>query len=76
MFISSGWNADVVIVVAITDRNVKKQAYGISLFLVDTNLPGFKKGKLLKKMGMHSSDTAELFFEDIRLPADALLGTF
>jgi len=74
VFISSGWNADVVIVVAITDRNVEKQAYGISLFLVDTHLAGFKRGKLLKKIGMHSQDTAELFFEDMRLPADALLG--
>ena len=53
---SKGWNADVVIVVAITDRNVEKQAYGISLFLVDTNLPGFKRGKLLKKIGMHTQD--------------------
>ena len=51
-----GWNADVVIVVAITDKNVEKQAYGISLFLVDTNLPGFKRGKLLKKIGMHTQD--------------------
>jgi len=74
VFISSGWNADVVIVVAITDREVEKAAYGISLFLVDTNLPGFKKGKLLKKIGMHSQDTAELFFDDVRLPASALLG--
>ena len=69
-----GWNADVVIVVAITDRNVEKQAYGISLFLVDTNLPGFKRGKLLKKIGMHTQDTAELFFEDMRLPGSAILG--
>jgi len=74
VFISSGWNADVVIVVAITDKNVEKQAYGISLFLVDTNLPGFKRGKLLKKIGMHTQDTAELFFEDMRLPGSAILG--
>ena len=52
----------------------RKRAYGISIFLVDTDLPGFKKGKLLKKIGMHSSDTAELFFDDIRLPSSALLG--
>ena len=71
---SKGWNADVVIVVAITDRNVEKQAYGISLFLVDTNLPGFKRGKLLKKIGMHTQDTAELFFEDMHLPGSAILG--
>ena len=42
---------------------IRKRAYGISLFLVDTNLPGFKKGRLLKKIGMASSDTAELFFD-------------
>ena len=74
VFISSGWNADVVLVVAVTDREVEKAAYGISIFLVDTNLPGFKKGKLLKKIGMHSQDTAELFFDDVRLPASAVLG--
>ena len=44
-------------------------------YLVDTSLPGFKKGKLLKKLGMPHQDTAELFFEDMRLPADAVLGT-
>ena len=46
----------------------------MSMFLVDTNLPGFKKGKLLKKIGNHYSDTAELFFDDIRLPSSAVLG--
>lgn len=46
----------------------------MSIFLVDTNLPGFNRGKLLKKIGSPHSDTAELFFEDIRLPASAVLG--
>ena len=47
---------------------------GISLFLVDTSLPGFSTGKKIEKIGQHSSDTAELFFSDLRVPANALLG--
>merc|ERR1711871_1726106 len=47
---------------------------GISLFLVDTKTPGFRKGKKLKKIGMKAQDTAELFFEDMRVPSSALLG--
>lgn len=74
VFISCGHMADMAIVVAVTDKNVEKAAYGISLFLVDTNLPGFEKGKLLKKIGRASADTAELFFNDVRLPANAVLG--
>jgi alkylation response protein AidB-like acyl-CoA dehydrogenase len=46
----------------------------MSLFLVDTTLPGFKKGNPLKKAGLKAQDTCELFFEDVVLPADALLG--
>ena len=45
----------------------------MSIFLVDTDLPGFKKGRLLKKIGRPAADTAELFFEDMRLPKSALL---
>ena len=45
-----------------------------SLFVVDTKTEGFKKGKKLKKMGMKAQDTAELFFEDMRVPASAMLG--
>ena len=71
-FITNGWLADMVIVCAKTDP--KAGARGISLFVVDTKLPGFKKGKKLKKMGMKAQDTAELFFEDMRVPASALLG--
>ncbi|CBY20026.1 unnamed protein product [Oikopleura dioica] len=74
VFISCGYMADMAIVVAVTDKNVSKAAYGISLFLVDTNLPGFEKGKLLKKIGRASADTAELFFNDVRLPGNAVLG--
>ncbi|CAG5111347.1 Oidioi.mRNA.OKI2018_I69.chr2.g5664.t1.cds [Oikopleura dioica] len=74
VFISCGYMSDMAIVVAVTDKDAEKAAYGISLFLVDTNLPGFEKGKLLKKIGRASADTAELFFNDVRLPANAVLG--
>jgi alkylation response protein AidB-like acyl-CoA dehydrogenase len=47
---------------------------GITLFLVDTDTPGFRVSRQLEKMGMHASDTAELAFEDMRVPADAVLG--
>ncbi len=72
IFITNGIHADVVIVAAITDPG--KGAKGTSLFLVDTSLPGFERGKKIEKIGQHSSDTAELFFQDVRLPANALLG--
>ena len=72
IFITNGYHADVVIVAAITDPG--KGAKGTSLFLVDTSLSGFEKGKKLEKIGQHTSDTAELFFGDVRLPESALLG--
>lgn len=72
IFITNGIHADLVIVAAITDPG--KGARGTSLFLVDTSLPGFEKSKKIDKIGQHASDTALLFFTDIRLPADALLG--
>jgi acyl-CoA dehydrogenase len=72
IFITNGMLADLVIVAAITDPG--KGAKGTSLFLVDASLPGFARGKKIEKMGQHTSDTAELFFQDIRLPASALLG--
>lgn len=62
----------MVIVAAKTDP--KAGAKGISLFLVDTSLPGFSKGRNLDKIGQHSGDTSELFFSDMRIPASALLG--
>lgn len=72
VFITNGIHADMVVVAAKTDPD--KGAKGVSLFLVDTSLPGFEKGKKIEKMGQHSGDTAELFFSDVRVPADALLG--
>ncbi|NQX89560.1 MAG: acyl-CoA dehydrogenase family protein [Halioglobus sp.] len=72
IFITNGMLADLVIVAAITDPG--KGAKGTSLFLVDASLPGFDRGKKIEKMGQHTSDTAELFFQDVRLPSNALLG--
>ncbi|XP_071824747.1 long-chain specific acyl-CoA dehydrogenase, mitochondrial-like [Apostichopus japonicus] len=74
VFITNGYLAGVTIVVAITDLDTKKKAHGISLFLVEDGMPGFNKGKILEKIGQKSTDTAELFFDDVRLPASALLG--
>ncbi|MBU2964147.1 acyl-CoA dehydrogenase family protein [Amphritea sp. 2_MG-2023] len=72
VFITNGLHADLVIVCAKTDP--KAGAKGVSLFLVDASLPGFSRGKGIKKIGQHSSDTAELFFADLLVPHDALLG--
>lgn len=72
IFITNGLHAGLVVLAAKTDTT--KGAKGISLFLVDTTLPGFKKGKGIRKIGQHSSDTAELFFDNLRVPVDALLG--
>ena len=71
-FITNGVHADMVIVCAKTDPSAGSK--GISLFMVDTSLPGFSRGKKIEKMGQHCSDTAELFFEDLRVPVNALLG--
>jgi alkylation response protein AidB-like acyl-CoA dehydrogenase len=71
-FITNGWNCDLVIVVAKTDP--AKGAKGTSLFVVDTGMPGFSKGKRLKKMGLKGQDTAELFFDNVEVPAANLLG--
>ena len=72
IFITNGMIADMVIVCAKTDPAAG--AKGVSLFLVDSALPGFSRGKAIQKIGQHASDTAELFFQDMLLPADALLG--
>ena len=66
--------ADVVIVVAITDPDAKSKAHGITLFIVEEGMKGFKKGRNLNKLGLKGHDTAELFFEDVRLPKTAILG--
>ena len=74
VFISNGQLCDLVVVVAKTDLQAKRAAHGLSLFLVDAGTAGFQKGKNLKKMGFKAQDTSELFFEDCRVPASALLG--
>ncbi len=71
-FITNGYLADLIIVVAKTDA--KAGAKGISLFLVEANTPGFAKGKRLEKVGMKAQDTSELFFQDVRVPKENLLG--
>ncbi|WP_130433761.1 acyl-CoA dehydrogenase family protein [Rivibacter subsaxonicus] len=71
-FITNGWLCDLVIVVAKTDPALG--AKGISLFVVDTTMPGFSKGKRLKKVGMKAQDTSELFFDNVRVPVENLLG--
>jgi alkylation response protein AidB-like acyl-CoA dehydrogenase len=74
IFITNGYLSDVVIVVAKTGGSGKGSA-DTSLLLVDASLPGFTKGKPLKKMGMRAQDTCELFFDDVRVPKENLLGT-
>jgi acyl-CoA dehydrogenase len=71
-FITNGQNADLVIVAARTTPLDAKA--GISLFVVDATLPGFRRGRLLEKVGQKAGDTSELFFDDIVLSADDLLG--
>ncbi len=72
-FISNGFLSELMLVVAKT--NPTQRARGVSIFLVDTReLKGFSVGKLLKKVGMKAQDTAELFFDDVALPENALLG--
>ena len=72
-FITNGQHANLVIVVAKTDP--KAGAKGVSLLAVETDeAPGFRRGRKLKKLGLDSADTSELFFDDIKLPAGNLLG--
>lgn len=71
-FITNGQNADVVIVIAKTDPRAASK--GISLLLVEATRDGFKRGRNLDKIGQNSSDTSELFFEDVRVPLTNLLG--
>lgn len=71
-FITNGHNAGVIVVAARTADDAGKS--GISLFVVTTDMPGFSRGRNLRKIGQHAQDTAELFFENVRIPADHLLG--
>jgi len=73
-FISNGILNNLAVVAVKTDTKIKPAYKGISLFLVEGDNPGYKRGRNLDKMGMHAQDTAELIFEDCRVPKSALLG--
>ncbi|MGX7927899.1 acyl-CoA dehydrogenase family protein [Tsuneonella sp. HG094] len=72
VFISNGQMCDVLVLATKTDSAAG--AKGVTLFLVDASLPGFKRGKNLEKLGMKAQDTSELFFDNVRVPVDAMLG--
>ncbi len=71
-FITNGINADLVIVVVKTDPD--ERHHGISLLVVERGMEGFERGRNLEKIGMHAQDTAELFFDDVRVPVANRLG--
>jgi butyryl-CoA dehydrogenase len=71
-FITSGKNGDLAIVMAVTDKAAGKK--GISAFLVPTTTPGYSAARLEEKLGQHASDTAQVLFENCRVPAENLLG--
>jgi alkylation response protein AidB-like acyl-CoA dehydrogenase len=73
-FITNGINSDLVIVVARTDPDAPA-AKGTSLLVVERDMPGFSRGRNLEKVGLKAQDTAELFFDDVRVPDENLLGT-
>jgi acyl-CoA dehydrogenase len=73
VFISNGQSCDVLVLATRTSSG-DEQGGGITLFLVDAALPGFKRGRNLEKLGLKAQDTSELFFEDLRVPAEAMLG--
>jgi alkylation response protein AidB-like acyl-CoA dehydrogenase len=72
-FITNGYSADLVLVAARTDRDARR-GHGISLFGVEAGMPGFSRGRKLDKVGQDESDTAELFFEGVRVPDANLIG--
>ena len=71
-FITNGINADLVITAVKTDPTQKHK--GVSLMIIERGMDGFERGRNLEKIGLHSQDTAELFFTDVRVPAENLLG--
>jgi acyl-CoA dehydrogenase len=71
-FITNGAHADLVVVAVKTDPEAGAQ--GVSLIAVETSTPGFRRGRVLDKVGLKGQDTAELFFDDVRVPAENLLG--
>ncbi|MFJ8266765.1 acyl-CoA dehydrogenase family protein [Peribacillus asahii] len=73
-FITNGIHADVVIVACKTDPNAVPKHKGVSLLAIERDTPGFSRGRKLNKVGLHSQDTAELIFEDCRVPKENLIG--
>ncbi|WP_432702182.1 acyl-CoA dehydrogenase family protein [Lysinibacillus sphaericus] len=73
-FITNGIHANLVVVAVKTNPYAEKKHRGISLIVIEEGTPGFTKGRKLEKIGMHAQDTAELFFEDCRVPVENLLG--
>ncbi|QQX87865.1 acyl-CoA dehydrogenase family protein [Cupriavidus necator] len=70
-YISNGQLADYVVVVARTDP---ERSHGLGLFIVERGMPGFERGRKLRKMGLHSQDTSELFFDNVKVPKANVLG--
>ena len=73
-FITNGYNCDLIVVACKTDTKADPPYKGVSLVVVENGTPGFIKNRKLDKVGLHDSDTAELFFDDCRVPAENLLG--
>ncbi|MEV5540298.1 acyl-CoA dehydrogenase family protein [Saccharopolyspora shandongensis] len=73
-FITGGINADLIVVVARTSREVQDRRDGLSLLVVEDGMEGFSRGRNLDKLGLKAQDTAELSFDDVRVPARNLLG--
>jgi alkylation response protein AidB-like acyl-CoA dehydrogenase len=71
-FITNGSVAQIAVVMAVTDP--ARSAKGISAFILDKGMPGFSPGQRYSKLGLHASDTSELVFDGVRVPADNLLG--
>ena len=71
-FITNGQHADLIVLAAKTDP--KQGAKGVTLFTVDCHLEGYQKGRNLEKMGLHSGDTSEIFFQDVRVSSKEILG--
>ena len=71
-FITNGQHSDVIVLAAKSDPSLG--AKGITLFTVDCTLPGYEKGTNLKKMGLHSADTSEIFLSDVRVSTEEILG--
>lgn len=72
-FITNGQHCNLVVLAARTNTEMRGSR-GVTLFLVDSDTPGFQRGRNLEKIGLHASDTSELFFQDMRVPSSAILG--